>query len=668
MFLWNRLVREHNVENRVFAGRYRVTEKIGIGGMAEVFKAQDETLGRTVAVKTMLPQYASDPTFAARFRQEAQAAANLSSPYIVNIYDWGQDQDTYFIVMEYVRGIDLKNAIRQRGAINQRKVAEIGSQICSALSVAHGYDIIHRDIKPQNIMVQPDGNIKVMDFGIARAGNSNLTQTSSVLGTAHYVSPEQAQGKKLTVTSDLYSLGVVLYEAVTGKLPFDAPDAVSVAMKQVSEQPLPPSALKPDIDPTLEAIILHALEKDPEQRFPSANDMRAALNNFLTGRPVVLNSADATSAPTTVMNSVADPYIPTAVAGGTAVMPAIDGESMPMGSGAYNSRSPIEYSRRGPEDERGSKKKEGRSKGPIIAIIAILLVIAAIITTLTLSQCSAGNGTVPDVVGMTKSKAESAIVKAGYTVGAETEATSDTVGAGYVISQSPDAKAAADAGAKIDIVVSTGPQKAATVTVPDLTNMTEPEAQNALTKAGLKYKAGTAQNSDTVDTGKVISQTPTANSTVDSGSTVTYILSTGKKSVDVPNVLNESEGQAKTALNNKGLQVNTTYKNSDSVSEGNVISQDPAGGSSVSSGSTVNIVISLGPTEVTTTTVPNLVGLTLDQVKSALSSANLVLGSTTGDTTKTVTSSNPAYKTTVNKNSTVDVVFPSSTPTGGGGN
>ena len=177
------------------------------------------------------------PNASARKRHPPQ---NLQSPYIVNVYDWGQDSGTYYIVMEYVRGSDLKTAIKERGAINQRKVAEIGSQVCQALSVAHNLDIIHRDIKPQNIMIQPDGNVKVMDFGIARAKNSVKTQTSSVLGTAHYVSPEQAQGKELTYASDIYSLGIVLYEAATGKLPFDGPDAVSVAMKQVQEQPVPP--------------------------------------------------------------------------------------------------------------------------------------------------------------------------------------------------------------------------------------------------------------------------------------------------------------------------------------------------------------------------------------------------------------------------------------------
>lgn len=666
------------MENRVFAGRYRITEKIGIGGMAEVYKAQDETLGRTVAVKTMLPQYASDPTFAARFRQEAQAAANLSSPYIVNIYDWGQDGDTYFIVMEYVRGIDLKSAIKQRGAINQRKVAEIGSQICSALSVAHGYDIIHRDIKPQNIMVQPDGNIKVMDFGIARAGNSNLTQTSSVLGTAHYVSPEQAQGKQLHATSDLYSLGIVLYEAVTGRLPFDAPDAVSVAMKQVNEQPLPPSDLNPDLDPTLEAIILHAMEKDPEQRFPSANDMRTALNNYLTGRPVTLTTSDATSAATTVMGSVAAAAavgyaaaMP-GVANGTAVMPAVDGNQATE-SGAYGSRRSGGYSSQQQNDQGYSRKNKNEDEGKgkrtpiILAIVAIVIVLAVIGVIFGLNSCSTtANGTVPDITGMTKSKAETTITKAGYVVGTVTEASSDTVTSGYVISQTPSANAQADSGSKIDFVVSTGTAKAEKVTVPDLSGMTESEAQAALTALGLKYKAGTAQNSDTVDSGKVMSQTPSANSSADEGSTVTYVLSSGKKSVQVADVTGESEAAAKSTLNNQGLQVNVTQSSSDSVESGLVISQSPAAGSTVSAGSTVNIVISTGPEKVTYT-IPSLIGLTYDQAIAALNNNGLTFGGATGDTTKgTVSSQTPVAGTS--DTSVVTLVFTASSSGGTTGN
>ena len=274
------------MEQRVLGGRYLLKDKVGTGGMATVYRAQDQVLDRTVAVKIMLPQYAGDATFAARFKQEAQAAAGLSSPYIVGVYDWGKDGDTYYIVMEYLRGTDLKSGIKSHGALDPKKVAQIGSQISSALSVAHKHEIIHRDIKPQNIMVLPDGNIKVMDFGIARAKNSHLTQDNNVLGTAHYVSPEQTRGQDLGPTSDIYSLGVVMYECATGRVPFDGDDAISVALKQVNELPIPPSQINSGVDADLERIILKCMEKDPANRFQTADELRQVLNSYLSGRAV----------------------------------------------------------------------------------------------------------------------------------------------------------------------------------------------------------------------------------------------------------------------------------------------------------------------------------------------------------------------------------------------
>ena len=253
--------------------------------MATVYRAQDQVLDRTVAVKIMLPQYAGDATFAARFKQEAQAAAGLSSPYIVGVYDWGKDGDTYYIVMEYLRGTDLKSGIKSHGALDPKKVAQIGSQISSALSVAHKHEIIHRDIKPQNIMVLPDGNIKVMDFGIARAKNSHLTQDNNVLGTAHYVSPEQTRGQDLGPTSDIYSLGVVMYECATGRVPLTRRRHLgrTQAGQRVAYS-AEPDQLRCRRD--LERIILKCMEKDPANRFQTADELRQVLNSYLSGRAV----------------------------------------------------------------------------------------------------------------------------------------------------------------------------------------------------------------------------------------------------------------------------------------------------------------------------------------------------------------------------------------------
>ena len=438
--------------DRVFGNRYRLVEKIGIGGMAEVYKATDEVLGRTVAVKVMLPQYASDPTFAARFKQEAQSAANLQSPYIVNIYDWGHDStdNTYFIVMEYVRGTDLKTAIEQRGAINQRKVAEIGSQVCAALSVAHGYDIIHRDIKPHNIMVQPDGNAKVMDFGIARANGSEMTQTGSVLGTAYYVSPEQAQGKLLTAVTDLYSLGGVLYEATTGRVPFDAPDAVAVALKQVNEQPVPPTRINPDIDPELEAIILRAMAKSPFERYATAEQMRTALNNYLAGRPIDAGVEDP-AAQTRVMGSVnALPVINRDGAhppAHTAVMPSVGGPTPPLA---------VRSTARAKEEEKRRKRNRATIIGVAAALLAIVI-IGVVIYAITTS----GNQSVevPTVVDLTEQEAKDALEAAGLKLGKTTREASPTVEEGRVISAKPSAKTKVKTGSAVDLVVSSGPEK-----------------------------------------------------------------------------------------------------------------------------------------------------------------------------------------------------------------
>ncbi len=577
-----------NMIGRVFNNRYQITERIGIGGMAEVYRAQDNVLGRLVAVKVMLPQYAADPSFTQRFKQEAAAAANLQSPYIVNVYDWGHDEGTYYIVMEFVRGSDLKTAINERGAINQRKVAEIGSQVCQALSVAHGLDIIHRDIKPQNIMVQPDGNVKVMDFGIARAKNSVKTQTSSVLGTAHYISPEQAQGKDLTATSDIYSLGIVLYESATGRLPFDGPDAVSVAMKQVNDLPAPPHEINPDIDPALEAIIMKAMAKNPADRFATSKDMRLALNDYLAGRPINLGEG-FTSAQTSVMGGVVPPIGPAAV-DGTAVMPAMGGV------GGVNPAAPVSPARSYRSDDGNGKKSNKKTIAIVIGIIAALAIVGGVAFALMSGGGSNDKDAIPlpDVVGQSADQATATLTQAGFTNIVTEESFNEKVEAGKVVSQDPRGGTKQKKDTKITLGISKGTQE---ITVPDLTGKTADQAKKELTANGLKYSAGTAEYSDKVEKDHIVRQDVAPGTQVAKGTTITYYLSLGSEGIEVPNVVGMMRGDAVATLNNLGLLVDTnnyTYQASDKP-EGTVLAQTPAAGSKLQENGMVALTLSKGP-------------------------------------------------------------------------
>lgn len=559
---------------RTFNNRYKLTERVGLGGMAEVYRAEDNVLGRTVAVKVMLPQYAADPTFTKRFRQEAASAANLQSPYIVSIYDWGLDGETYYIVMEFLRGTDLKTAIKERGAINQRKAAEIGSQVAQALSVAHAGGIIHRDIKPQNIMIQPDGNIKVMDFGIARAGDAGLSQTATVLGTAHYVSPEQAQGKELTGASDIYSLGVVLYEATTGKLPFDGQDAVSVAVKQVNELPAPPSTINPNIDPALEAIIMKAMEKDPERRFKDASEMRHILNDYLAGRPVNLGD-DISGLKTQVMGGV----VPV---NGTAVMNPVGGANGDAGRTTVNKAYAADAN-----DEGKKKSKRNVVIGVVIALLAVIGIVAA-------AMALGGNQemvNVPDVSNKPIAEARSELQAAGFTIGTETEVYNPDVEAGNVVSTDPAAGVQAAKGSSVNITISKGTEQ---VTVPDLRGMSADEAQRVLASYGLNGQQGDTVFSDDVEENRVAQQDTAAGTTAYKGDTITFHLSKGPETASVPNVQGLDFETARDRLEAAGFTVSLQWRD-DSAAANTVIRQSVTGTAKL--GTTITLTISNGPAE-----------------------------------------------------------------------
>ena len=593
---------------KVLGGRYQVQDRIGTGGMATVFRGRDDVLGRTVAIKTMLPQYATDPSFAARFKQEAQAAAALQSPYIVSVYDWGKDGDTYFIVMEYLRGTDLKSGIRKHGALDCKKVAQIGSQIAQALSVAHKHDIIHRDIKPQNIMVQPDGNIKVMDFGIARAKNSHLTQDNSVLGTAHYVSPEQTQGKELGPTTDIYSLGIVMYESATGQVPFKGDDAISVALKQVNEQPMPPSQLNPNVDPSLEAIILKCMQKDPAARFQTADELNRALRDYLAGRLSAV--AGATSAMTSpIAAGVTNRLEPGE--GATAVSPRIQRD---------NRYRPQTATEQAAEQEAERERKHSRNKKlGIFAAIALLAVIGAVVMALLNSGTK--NYPIPNLSGLTKDQAIEAIEKDGHFQYKFSEQYDSNIAAGYVVDQNPNQGRDFPEGTVINFTVSKGPEPAASVTVPDLSNMTPEKAEAELAKYKLTGKSGNSEPSDDVEVGHVCRQSPGAGTSAKAGDTITYYLSSGPNEVEVPNVSGYSENNAKSTLKAAGFtDISVVYDNSDTVTSGLVVRTDPSAGTKTAANQTITVTVSTGPSD-KRVDVPYVVGESYSDARYELASA-----------------------------------------------
>jgi serine/threonine-protein kinase len=670
------------VQNVLIGKRYRLTEKIGSGGMADVYKATDENLAnRPVAVKLMHPQLASDPSFVARFQQEAAAAANLQNPYIVNIYDWGSEvlsdgKQIYYIVMEYVRGEDLKSVIQRTGALPSAKVAEIGAMVCAALTVAHGYDIIHRDIKPHNIMLLPDGNVKVMDFGIARAGNSQMTQTGSVLGSAHYVSPEQAQGRDLSGASDLYSLGVVLYEASTGRMPFDGDSPVATALKQVQEQAVRPSSINPNMDPSLEQVIGYAMAKDPRARYATADAMRRDLLRVARGEPIV-GAHGMDDDATRVMGGV----VPMGgrrdaqEIDGTTVMPAVDAGTTPAGAALGAGRT-IE-----PEEAKG-KKKTWVWIGLILGLLVAAGIVAWQLGVFDFDD-NPGMVTMPTLTNITEEAARERLRDAGIAVIVSDEDVEEVFDAltppeadesliyieeeyspdvpeGYVISQDPpegtELEAEEAATTEVTMVVSKGERQ---FEVPDLTGMSLDEARAAVAEADFIIEH-TTENHSTVPEDHIVSQSPDAGDELPGGSTINVIVSAGVASVAVPDVSGLTRSEAQSRISGAGLVPSeAAAEHSEDVPEGRIIRQNPPAGDgfSIREGSTVSFVISRGPRPPELVNVPDVSGRNEAAARQAIEAAGLRVRNVSHAEGEigVVVSQSPAAGSRVQPNSQVDI-------------
>jgi len=576
--------------NSVFDGRYLIVRKLGTGGMANVYLAEDKELGRQVAIKILDDRHAQDSQFVERFRREATNAAGLSHPNIVSIYDRGEAEGTYYIAMEYLDGRTLKELILRRGPAPVTTAIDYTRQILAALRFAHKNGIVHRDIKPHNVLVDSEGRLKVTDFGIARAGASQMTEAGSIIGTAQYLSPEQAKGAPVDQTSDIYSVGIVLYELLTGAVPYSGDTPVEIAMKHLSQVPEPPSTLEPEVPHEVDAIVLRSLAKDPADRYQSAEEMDADLERAAKGLPVSSETEDAA----TMVLSAAD----------TATMAALQsGRRQPP-------RAPVYY------DE---PPRPRRSLWPWL--VALVLVGAAAVagwyvyTQLQDQLKSTQPVAVENYVGVREPDAVFKIRERGLTprvVRRPNETQPET----FVYDQDPAPGNRIDKGNTVTIFVSTGKPK---VVVPDVRGKSSVDAVQALANAGLKTKVAAVPSNQPADI--VIAQGPAAGTKVVTGTVVRINVSKGPTQVGVALVVGEQYDQALSQLQAQGFAV--ARRNVDSGQPaGTVIAQSPSGGVAAPTGSTVTLSVSNGPP---LTPVPDVTSLDVSAATATLQVAGYVV-------------------------------------------
>ena len=602
------------------ADRYEIVSKIGAGGMSDVYKAKDHILGRFVAIKVLRNEFSEDRSFVAKFRTEAQSAAGLEHPNIVNIYDVGSEEGLYYIVMEYVEGITLKTYIEKKGQLSFKESVSIAIQVARGIEAAHNKQITHRDIKPQNIIISTEGKVKVTDFGIARAASSN-TISSDVMGSVHYSSPEQARNGFVDGRSDIYSLGIVMYEMVTGRVPFDGDTTVAVAIQHLQEEMTPPSTYAQNLPISMEKIILKCTQKNPDRRYQTIeellNDLRRALVNpdedFVVITPLVDNGKTKVISGEELKQIKEQRGVETVA-------------EAPKAADADEEYEEEEDE----EEETGLNPKFDKAvtiMGIVMAAIILIVIIYLIgsvfglfrfrskdsdsqnTQTQTETQTESETQTeqlvaVENVTGRTKEEAQSALEAQGFFMFVIAEQKSDKP-AGTVIEQDPAGGTQIAAGSTVNVIVAGDENKSYTddnttngdlKAVPSVLGNLEKDAFNALTAAGFKVEKS-YEYSDSVDAGKVISQSPNGG-TAASGSKVTIVISQGQKSVNVPSVLGMSEEKAQNTLNNAGLKVAIEEAHSDSVAVGKVIQQSIASGKTVPAGTTVTITVSLGAEKV----------------------------------------------------------------------
>lgn len=629
--------------SKLLAGRYELIEKIGEGGMAVVYKAKDRLLNRYVAIKILRPEFTQDEQFLESFKRESQAAAGLQHPNIVSIYDVGRTGNINFIVMELVDGRPLSDLIKEKGRLDYKTTIDIAKQMASALSIAHKHQIIHRDVKPHNIMITSDGVAKLTDFGIARAV-SNATMvadTSKIIGSVHYFSPEQARGAYVDERSDIYSLGIVMFEMLTGRVPFDGETPVEVALKHINEDVPSPAKLVPGIPPALDKIVLKATDKYQTERYKSVDEMLEALKNVEFVTQMVgdrVFAAESEPKPRRDESLVAP-----------VMSSRREDRDQEMVIAPANPRKP----KARPDDKKKKKRAIiiGVAAAAIIALFGILYVSGVI----------GGGGkevTVPDVKGMSYSEAKEVLEAKGLKIEkADEPIASQKIEKGKIVSQTPSKNSKVKKGRTVRVILSAGNTE---LKVPDLKGLSYKEAKTLLSEMGLQISKGDEVDSDSVAEGLIASQYPSAKTKVDKGDIITVNISKGKKDAVIPKLVGTtftSESDVSDTLSKYGYKLGKVSYEESYETPGTIIKQSPDAGTTAEKNTTVDIVISKAKSKAT---VPNLNGMTYDQAESALQSLGFSVGRVTeeennGFTAGTVFKQYPAANSEYQTGSTVDI-------------
>lgn len=647
-------------EGMYIADRYEILGKVGAGGMSDVYKAKDLTLGRFVAIKVLKAEFSEDINFVTKFRSEAQAAAGLEHPNIVNIYDVGSENGLHYIVMEYVEGITLKTYIEKKGQLSFKEAVSIAIQVGRGIEAAHNKNIVHRDIKPQNIMISTEGKVKVTDFGIARAATSN-TISSDVMGSVHYSSPEQARNGFVDGKSDIYSLGIVMYEMVTGRVPFDGDTTVAVAIQHLQEEIVPPSVYAPNLPISMEKIILKCTQKNPDRRYASMTallaDLRKALispnEDFVVMVPLanqdktrVIGADDLNQIKKQTANVYIDP------ASIKIQEPVVDDDDEDDDDDIEDEDGDIN-----PKMEKAITIM-GIAAGVVIIIIIIYLCITLAggmksnknnssntETTKTETQTGDSQSTqikdgvvVPSLTGKTMDQAKQELNGTGLGIRQAGTASSDTVEKGQIISQDPQDGKTVEKNTTIEVIISSGSagNSENAVDIPNVVGQSETDASAALTAKGFNVTKTTSYSSSVAE-GYVISQTPNGDTKGKEGDTITLEISLGSEKITVPDVSTsyKSEEQAKELLSQFNVSTATKYSDRDA---GIVIGQSLAAGTQADPGASITITVSLGPEpaqQITTKTYKLNVSLQLPSDTSNISGADIVLYDDQGNVLQT---------------------------------